>query len=67
MKSNLEPLVYTPEDIQRLTGRGRRQTYELLQENRFPVKKVGRGYIIPKEPFHKWLVSDGLYNLKTMY
>ena len=64
--ANIEKLVYTPEDIQKFLGRGRRQTYDLIHEGRFPVKKVGNQYLIPKQPFHDWLNNGSMYNLKTL-
>ena len=63
-KNNVDRVVYRPEHIQKMLGRGRRQTYELLREGRFPVKKVGKEYLIPKEPFDNWLNSPGFYNIK---
>lgn len=53
----IEQVVYAPEDVQRILGIGRRQTYELLKEKRFPVKRVGRRLLIPVTPFNNWLMN----------
>lgn len=55
-----EKLVCTVLEIQELLGICRIKAYELVQaayeeKNMFPVKKVGKNYLVPKEGFHKWL------------
>lgn len=54
-----DKLVYTVLEIQELLGICRIKAYELVQayeeKNMFPVKKVGKNYLVSKEGFHKWL------------
>lgn len=52
--------VYDVEDIQKILGLGRSRTYQFLDEvyrmqKPFHVKKIGRLYRVPKEPFDRWL------------
>ncbi len=50
-----EKLVYSVEELQRLLGLGRNNTYELVNSGAFPVVRVNNRILIPKEPFLQWL------------
>lgn len=50
-----EKLVYSVEELQRLLGLGRNNTYELVNSGVFPVVRVNNRILIPKEPFLQWL------------
>lgn len=47
--------VYTPLEVKAILGIGKNETYRLIGSGAFPVVKVGRRLIVPKEPFHEWL------------
>lgn len=47
--------ILNVEDIQNMLGIGKRQAYELVNSNQFPVVRVGRRIKIGKEGFDKWL------------
>lgn len=50
-----EKMVYSVEELQRLLGIGRNNTYELVNSGAFPVIRVNNRILIPKEPFLQWL------------
>ena len=50
-----EKVVYSVEELQRLLGIGRNNTYELVNSGAFPVIRVNNRILIPKEPFLQWL------------
>lgn len=55
-----DKIVYTVLEIQKLLGISRSKAYEVVdkaynEKDMFPVKKVGKNYLVPKEEFHKWL------------
>ena len=51
----MQKLVYDVIDVQKMLGLGKNQTYNLVKANVFPVRQIGNKYLIPKEPFLKWL------------
>lgn len=50
-----DKLVYSVEELQRLLGLGRNNTYDLVNSGVFPVVRVNNRILIPKEPFLQWL------------
>lgn len=53
------PEVLTPKHVQEILGIGRRQTYELFNQDYPPFHfvRVGRSIKIPKIVFTKWLLG----------
>lgn len=51
----MQKLVFDVIDVQKALGLGKNQTYALIKTGVFPVRNVGNKYLIPKEPFLKWL------------
>lgn len=56
----LESVVYTVTDIQKMLGIGKNQAYELIKKEEFHVKRIGKKIIIPKIGFHEWLEGNTL-------
>ena len=52
---NSDITVYTIKDIQRILGIGKNNAYKLLKLPTFPVIKIGKRYIIPKNEFDTWV------------
>lgn len=50
-----ESKVYTIKDIQNYLGIGKNNAYKLLKLQGFPVIKIGKKYIIPKDLFEEWV------------
>lgn len=50
-----EKMVYSVEELQKLLGIGRNNTYKLVNSGAFPVVRVNNRILIPKEPFLQWL------------
>ncbi|MBM7604008.1 excisionase family DNA binding protein [Metabacillus crassostreae] len=55
---NEYPDVLKVTDTCEILGVGRNKAYELANSNLFPIKKIGRTILIPKEPFVNWLNSN---------
>lgn len=57
-----EKITLSAVDIQNIMGCGKNSTYDLLNEaiynKLFVVKKIGRKFYIPADPFWKWFYSD---------
>jgi len=56
----IDRMVYTAEDIQKILGLGRSMTYTFLErvyfeQKPFKVLKVGKLYRVPKKSFDEWL------------
>lgn len=47
--------VYTIKDIQNYLGIGKNNAYKLLKTPSFPVIKIGKKYVIPKDLFEEWV------------
>lgn len=47
--------VYDVSDLQQILNIGRKQSYQLVNSNRFHTIKVGSRIKIPKSTFHAWL------------
>lgn len=50
-----ENKVYTIKDIQDYLGIGKNNAYKLIKLPNFPVIKIGKKYIIPKDAFEEWI------------
>jgi excisionase family DNA binding protein len=50
------PLVMTAEDIREILGVGRRKAYEIMEENEFPLVRLG-GKLkrVNRDDFFRWL------------
>lgn len=57
----MEKIIYSVKDVSDMLGIGQRQAYDLVKSGRFPVKKVGNQYLIPKQPFHNWIDNGNMY------
>ncbi|MDD4370973.1 MAG: helix-turn-helix domain-containing protein [Anaerostipes sp.] len=44
-----------PSEISKILGYGMTKTYALIHTNGFPKIKIGRGYLIPRSEFDKWI------------
>lgn len=56
----IDRMVYTADDIQKILGLGRSMTYTFLEkvffeQEPFKVLKVGKLYRVPKKSFDEWL------------
>jgi|WetSurMetagenome_2_1015567.scaffolds.fasta_scaffold29138_4 hypothetical protein len=58
----MEKAVYEVTDLMILLSVGRNKAYDLIKQNLFPVRVLGRRYIIPKKPFEEWLNGKTLNN-----
>lgn len=48
-------VVYTPLELKEILGIGKNETYKLIKSGAFPIVRIGKRIVIPKEPFHEWL------------
>ena len=55
-----ESKVYTVEYVQKILNIGRKQSYELVNSGKFPVKKLSRKILIPKKTFDEWLYNKSV-------
>ena len=51
------PLFLSAETVSKLLGISISSTYELMQQNDFPVLRIGNRKVVPKEKFHEWVES----------
>ena len=58
MKLKEYPEVLNVQDIQQILNIGRRQAYELVGSNQFPVIRIGRNIRIVKDVFIQWLYGQ---------
>lgn len=58
--AEIEKVVYTVAEIQKLLGIGKNQAYDLVNSGVFPVKMVGKKRIISKVGFDNWLNSSSI-------
>lgn len=55
-----EIVIYDTKDIQRILKLGKNNVYELFKLPNFPVIRLGRKYLVPKDEFEKW-IKNSLY------
>lgn len=60
-RDSVQCSMYTVEDIITILNIGKNTAYRLINEGRFPVKRIGVVIRIPKEPFDEWLRSADKY------
>ena len=54
-----EPLAYSIADACRVTSLGRTRLYELINEGRIEVRKIGGRTLIPAESLHRLINGEG--------
>lgn len=54
-----ERAAYTVEEVAKLLGTGRGQTYQAVKDGKIPCLRVGRRVLIPKVAFARWLETAG--------
>ena len=55
MATDVESLVYTVAEVQRMLGVSRAVVYECLHAGIIPCLRLGRRFVIPRAAFHRWL------------
>ena len=55
---NLEPQVYTVEDLQTVLQIGRSTAYELVNRKGFPVLRLGKRILVPAAELTEWLKKN---------
>jgi hypothetical protein len=55
---NIDDIILTVGDIQRIFHCGKNQAYEIVRLPGFPVMRIGRAYYIYKSAFLKWLEQN---------
>ena len=58
MKGNSERLTYKIEEAGRLLGIGRNQAYEAAKRGDFPVIKIGKRVLVPKQALDRMLREE---------
>lgn len=58
--NNDEIVIYNTKDIQRILKIGKNNVYELFKLPNFPVIRIGKKYLIPKNEFEEW-ISNNIY------
>lgn len=51
----MERLTFTVPDLQQVLGIGRRQAYDLVNRADFPVIRLGRRILIPRDALIRWI------------
>ena len=49
------PLFLNAQMVAKLLGISPSSSYELMHEKGFPVLRVGKRLVVPKERFHQWV------------
>lgn len=52
------PLMLNAEMVADVLGISRAGAYELMNEDSFPSKRIGKRIIVPKDAFQKWLDTE---------
>jgi excisionase family DNA binding protein len=58
MERNSERLTYKIEEAGRLLGIGRNQAYEAARRGDFPVIKIGKRLLVPKQALDRMLRGE---------
>jgi excisionase family DNA binding protein len=60
LNSTIERRALTPVEVAQILNLGMTELYGRLQrgETPFPVRRVGRRWLIPKKPFFEWLDGE---------
>ena len=51
----IEKATFTVQEVAQYLGIGRNKAYELVQEKRFPILKIGKQIKVPIKPLERWL------------
>jgi transposase-like protein len=51
--------VLSVSDIQQILGIGKRQAYDLVNGNHFPVVRLGKRILVSRRVFYRWLEEGG--------
>lgn len=51
----MEKLVYTVKEVAQVLNIGMNKAYELIHQDKFPYKNLGKKILIPKKPFEDWV------------
>ena len=54
----MERMTMTVEELRAAMGIGRRQAYDLVNRSDFPVIRLGKRILIPRDAFLKWLEAQ---------
>lgn len=54
--------TYKVSDIKSILQLSRTKTYALINENRFPIIRIGKAIRIPAGPFDDWMLSQINHN-----
>lgn len=54
----MEKLTMSVEEMAQVVGISKPKAYELVHQEGFPVVRIGRRMVIPKEGLTKWLESQ---------
>jgi excisionase family DNA binding protein len=57
-KRNIEPLLYTPEQVARLIGFGRSTVYEMIRAGNIPSIRVAGRTRVRRESLDAWIESQ---------
>lgn len=55
MDENIESMVYTVKELQKILKLGKNTVYELVSQPDFPTIKLGKKYLIPKKSLEEWM------------
>lgn len=55
MNERIMPVTLTVSEIRGILKIGTNSAYNLIHSKSFPVKRIGKSYRIPSEPFYNWL------------
>lgn len=64
VKDVSEKVMIGVSEIMEKMGIGRDNAYEIIKSGEFPVKKIGRRYLVHEEVFDKWLRGELNYKNK---
>lgn len=54
----MEKLVYTVRETANILNIGMNKAYELIEQKKIPVVRVGRKFLVPKQALENWLLSS---------
>ncbi|MDL2248183.1 helix-turn-helix domain-containing protein [Tyzzerella sp. OttesenSCG-928-J15] len=61
IEKNIEPVVYTIDELAQVLRIGKTKAYELSDLKDFPVKKVGRRKLVSKAGLEQWLLKNNTF------
>ena len=57
-KNNLEPLVYTIDDLSNILKISKSMAYQVARNKDFPKIKLGKRILVPSERLKQWLLNN---------